>query len=396
MNMMHKIGRDGLTSAERAEVFRRQMLRERDWLETAPVQLQLADLRGELPEDLLSLRLDAEEAISRDRSVNGGVSPALALIIPDDDAPADVPIQIVAWDEIENSLGAEDAMEAAQMHLANLGIASTPLRLQMAHKIVHDARITAIRDYRKRLDNPSTAYPSVPVHFQEMAPVPDAVASARSVTHDHAVEAPPASTPGAGADSIWRQMGAFEAAAQFIEANPKTGGAEGDVRKHGKIWTKKTRDQFELPALLLEQVMEGRPLADVTDADLGRLNVCFNRLHGPSFRKSPRQCKMTIQEIVAETQERIKNGEIHRRDVGLGVSTTNRHWGYLRQLTKWFSRHQPIANLDYSAFIYQDMRDPRELSETYSIEEGEMVFSLPPWNGCEPIKRLKPGPFIIH
>src|SRR3546814_15115482 len=88
-----------------------------------------------------------------------------------------------------------------------------------------------------------------------------------------------------------------EAAAAFIEANPRTGGLDGNARKKGPSWTEKTREQFKLPALLLEQIMEGRPLASVTDIDLGKLNAHFNRLNGPSFRKSPKHRTMTIQKI---------------------------------------------------------------------------------------------------
>src|SRR3989344_7196379 len=42
MSMMQTMNRDGLTADQRAEIFRRQMLRERDRLEAGPAQLQPA------------------------------------------------------------------------------------------------------------------------------------------------------------------------------------------------------------------------------------------------------------------------------------------------------------------------------------------------------------------
>lgn len=93
-------------------------------------------------------------------------------------------------------------------------------------------------------------------------------------------------------DDEWRRLKPTEAAARFIDHNPRTGGADGRARKKGSTWTAKTREQFKLPALLLEQLMEGRPLAQIRQKDLLELNKCFNGLHGPSFCKSERQRAM--------------------------------------------------------------------------------------------------------
>ncbi len=138
--------------------------------------------------------------------------------------------------------------------------------------------------------------------------------------------------------------------------------------------------------------MGGRPLASVTDADLVKLDDCVNALHGQSFRKSERQRAMTIQAIVDETAIRLRKGEIAESGIGLGIGTTNRHWGFLRQLTTWLARHQAIASLDYSAFVIEDDRDPRELRDTYTVDEGRALFALPPWTGSVSLdRRLKAG-----
>lgn len=128
--------------------------------------------------------------------------------------------------------------------------------------------------------------------------------------------------------------------------------------------------------------MHGTPLASVTHDHLVQLNNCFEALHGPSFRKSPKQREMTIWEVVEETEKRVRRGEeaiakaakrkgteeaakmpagaLTRDQLGLGLSTTNRHWGFLRQLTTWFAKHHPLSPLDYSAFIENDDRNARD------------------------------------
>src|SRR3546814_12626530 len=79
MSMMQTISRDGLTADQRAEIFRRQMLRERDRLEAAHAQLQLADLGDQLPEEALETHLDLSEAVSGDLARNGETGPLLEI-----------------------------------------------------------------------------------------------------------------------------------------------------------------------------------------------------------------------------------------------------------------------------------------------------------------------------
>lgn len=165
--------------------------------------------------------------------------------------------------------------------------------------------------------------------------------------------------------------------------------------------------------------MHGQPLATVTHHHLVQLNNCFEALHGPSFRKSPKHREMTIWEIVAETAERVRQGEeavakaakrksteqavempagaLSKDQLGLGLSTTNRHWGFLRQLTTWFAKHHPLSPLDYSAFIEDDGRNARDQRDPYTEEQGRMLFSLPPWMGSKSLaRRMQPGNFLVH
>ncbi|AMU93878.1 integrase [Sphingopyxis terrae subsp. terrae NBRC 15098] len=396
MSMMQTMNRDGLTADQRAEIFRRQMLRERDRLEAGHAQLQLADLGDQLPEEALETHLDLSEAVSGDLARNGETGPLLVIRIPPEDPETgeEPPIEILTWEDYIGALAGEDANALAPLHLSDLQIPLSPLNLQMAKRIIHQASVQAIREYREIVANPGAVY--LPALMAPPAPyVAPAPAPALSAPRPPAADALINATD--GSPSPWRTMTPSEAAAAFIEANPRTGGLDGNARKKGPSWTEKTREQFKLPALLLEQIMEGRPLASVTDIDLGKLNAHFNRLHGPSFRKSPKHRTMTIQEIADQTDALVRAKKISEEEIGLGIGTTNRHWGFLRQLTDWFARHHNIVNLDYSAFIIADDRDPRTLRDTYSIEEGRQLFGLAPWSGSASIsRRFAPGKTIVH
>lgn len=396
MSMMQTMNRDGLTADQRAEIFRRQMLRERDRLEAGHAQLQLADLGDQLPEEALETHLDLSEAVSGDLARNGETGPLLVIRIPPEDPETgeEPPIEILTWEDYIGALAGEDADALAPLHLSDLQIPLSPLNLQMAKRIIHQASVQAIREYREIVANHGAVYlPALmapPAPYVAPAPAP-ALSAPRPPAADALINATDVSP------SPWRTMTPSEAAAAFIEANPRTGGLDGNARKKGPSWTEKTREQFKLPALLLEQIMEGRPLASVTDIDLGKLNAHFNRLHGPSFRKSPKHRTMTIQEIADQTDALVQAKKIPEQEIGLGIGTTNRHWGFLRQLTDWFARHQTIASLDYSAFIIADDRDPRTLRDTYSIEEGRQLFGLAPWSGSASIsRRFAPGKTIVH
>lgn len=359
MNMTVDIANDGLTAAQRSEIFRRQMLVERDRLEVMHAQLHI--LPPDEHEDIekaLSLRLGASEMAARDGAAKGKVDDFLvARIDPDDDSD---PIVVMAWSDLAASIAQDGAEEAAVARLAEIGVEQSALREAMARKVVHQARIEAIREFRAALANPGAAYAPVPVAGYEPLAQPSSFAAA-----PHASPAPAAPIIA----GPWATLTPTEAVEKFFEHNPRTGGKDGTARrKSGEPWTHKTREQFKLPGLLLEQIMHGQPLATVTHDHLVQLNNCFEALHGPSFRKSPRHREMTIWEIVAETEERVRQGEkalakaakgkeqneagglpagaLTKDQLGLGLSTTNRHWSFLRQLTTWFAKHHPLSPLD--------------------------------------------------
>ncbi|MET3710764.1 integrase [Sphingomonas trueperi] len=407
MDMIANRGRDDLTAAQRAEIFRRQVMIERDRLAVMHARLHIVPVEdNEDTEKALALRLDAGELAAMDGAVRGKIEDFLVAHI--DPEAADEPIVVMAWSDLAASIEHEGTEDAAVARLADIGVEQFKLRAAMAGKVVNQARIQAIREFRDALTNPGAAYPPVPITgYQPSSPAQPATPM------NHPAPQPVTTGP-------FALMTPTEAVEKFFAHNPRTGGVDGTARrKGGDPWTEKTREQFKLLALLLEQVMDGRPLATVTHDDLVQLNDCFAKLHGPSFRKSPQHRTMTIHEIVAETEARVQQGEkavargakrkdeagppkipagaLTRDQLGLGLSTTNRHWGFLRQLTTWFAKHQPLGALDYSAFIENDQRDARDQRDAYTEEQGRMLFSLPPWTGSKSLaRRMQPGSLLVH
>jgi hypothetical protein len=84
----------------------------------------------------------------------------VARIDPDDD---DEPIVVMAWSDLAASIAQDGAEEAAVARLAEIGVEQSALREAMARKVVNQARIEAIREFRQTLANPRAAYAPVPV-----------------------------------------------------------------------------------------------------------------------------------------------------------------------------------------------------------------------------------------
>lgn len=409
MNTMSKMAGDGLDSAQRAEIFRRQILIERDRLEAMHASLHV--LPPEDHDDIgkaLTLRLGASEMAAQEGAMQGKVADFLiARVDPDND---EEDIVVLAWSDLAASIEPEGAEQAAVARLAELGVEQSALREAMARKVVNEARIVAIREFREVLANPGSAYAPVPRSEYEPAPQ---YAAAPLVPSAPSPAQPAVMGP-------YATMTKTEALEKFFAHNPKTGGKDGKSRrKNGQAWTAKTRKQAGVAARFLEEVMEGRPLAQITHDDLVNLNCCFENVNGATFLRSPKQQEMTILEIVDEYQglvaendklaaqhgKKSEGGEdeadgpkpLTDDDLGLSLVTTNRHFGFLRQLTNWFSRHQPIAELDYGAFIMKKRGNARDDRPRYTEEQGRMIFSLPPWTGASaPKRRMQPGSTIIH
>ncbi len=123
-------------------------------------------------------------------------------------------------------MAADDADTSAREHLAALAVPPTPLNLQMAQRVVHQATIEALREYRRTLENPGGAYPAVPAYDD----TPLLMAATELTAIGVATATTPQSEP---PTSPWSTMTATTAANAFIDANPRTGSHDGNARKKG-------------------------------------------------------------------------------------------------------------------------------------------------------------------
>jgi len=181
INMMSKMAGDGLNAAQRAEIFRRQILVERDRLEAMHASLHV--LPPEDHDDIgkaLTLRLGASEMAAQDGVMQRKIEDFLvARVDPDND---DKDIMVLAWSDLAASIEHEGADQAAVARLAELGLEQSALREAMTRKVVNEARIVAIREFREVLANPDSAYLPVPrnergptAHYDTSAPTPPAL-----------------------------------------------------------------------------------------------------------------------------------------------------------------------------------------------------------------------------
>jgi hypothetical protein len=170
----------------------------------------------------LGLRLGAGEAAARDSAIRGEIEDQLlAYLDPDDDDP---PNLLMAWSDLATSLEQEDADEAARARLSDLGLEPSQLRQIMARKVVNQARIAAIRQFREVLVNPNAACGAMPLPSYNPASAPAATTGQAAMPHTAA--------PAVSA-SPWATLTATEAVEKFFEHNPRPGGKDGKARKGG-------------------------------------------------------------------------------------------------------------------------------------------------------------------
>ena len=305
IRMTANFNNDGLSPAERAEVFRREVIKERDRLERMHAQIQL-DSPSDADTVIIDL-LDAGEAINRDLSLAG--KPANFWTIDRflarfGDRAAAVK-EIIAGQFWEYPNLPVDGADAAKEHLEAMGVPETSLAIQMAQRAVHDAKVVANHDYRHRLVNPAIAYPVVPADavFAANQNMPIGQVSAAALTVGNGLPTVPASV------GPWSKMTGLEAAKRYLDSHPKTGGADGEANTGGMTWDGKTRRQFLVAAEALTQIMDGAPLAQVTDEHLLELNKMFGKLHPGSYGKSSALQHLTIRDWVAHFAALVAAGK---------------------------------------------------------------------------------------
>lgn len=379
MTLTHADRTATLTAEQKAYIFRRSLEVMRDELDRNHIQFQHDE--PDNGTDLIEGYLGICEAMMKEFTVHGMPSNAGSrahvnerLSTLDDDQRE----TIIELFESRPNWGAE-MLDVAGRLLDRLQVERTDATLAIARKVMFEGRLAGAQEFRRRLSDPMSMW--------SQFAVPQAVAPAH---------VPVVATPVAievAVDEPWASMTPTQAAARFIAENPKI---LGDAKRKAR-WTDKTRSQFEAAARLLEKSYGAQPLRFLTRGSIVALNDHFSRLP-TSHHKSSRHQDMTLEEICAEAAAEIAAKKRSPETIGLGATTTNRHFLFLKELTTWFAKQVPtMAAIDWADFIYEDQRDAREQREAYTEEEGRALFRLPIWIGSRSVaRRLEIGSEIYH
>jgi len=213
----------------------------------------------------------------------------------------------------------DDSADTLIEHGVSEGNRVDGCHLEHASRLRWDARVAAILEYRRSLDDPGARY----ARF-DYEPVERLVPFSDQPTAEKATAEPPPVSPYAGLDAV-------EAGTRFIDENPKLQRSENGKRK--PAWTDKTRSQFETAMRLLRKSMGDKPFVALTAADLRRLLGHFDGLP-PNHHKTPRHLPMSLDDICAEGVASVKAGEIEKSALGLNTPTMNRHFRFIRMKRK--------------------------------------------------------------
>lgn len=203
-----------------------------------------------------------------------------------------------------------------------------------------------------------------------------------------------------GIPDDWMHCGPVEAAERMIAETPRLLEHRRDGKRAKDSVGEQTLRQIRWAATLLQKSLPaGTPLWKVTKADILALDGHFDNLP-IHYGKSPRDrvLEQTLDEAVALAAEDVADGKLNMDDIGFSTGTTNKHFNKLAQIHAFMRTHVDAAPvIDFALFTVAIDADEREARKRYTREQGEALFKLPPWTGCEGTgERLEAGKTVIH
>lgn len=378
-----------LTTIQKAAIFRKAMEEMRDHLEQAHVGYQRTDPDAAY---MIVGLVDIYEAMMRDFVTHGvpenvGSPEHVRERFPDlSEEQRDSLLEFFA----SQPNWRERSRGRASRELESVGVEETEDNVDIARKVNFEGRLAAALEYRRRLADPASMWAGLMDSSSASSSTPPPPVAIPSTS---AAPIEPRISPEPEVAEPWASMNPVEAAARFILDNPKI---TGDARRRGR-WDEKTRSQFEAAARLLQKSYGEKPLRLVTREDIVRLNAHFSRLPA-SHHKRRQHDSMTLEEICLEAEAEVRAGKRDRTTIGLGTSTTNRHFLFIKELIEWIGKHVPgLAPIAWEDFYYRDDRDAREQRDAYTEDEGRALFRLPIWTGGQSLgRRLEQGSEVWH
>lgn len=393
-----------LAYAQRCEIFRKRLLAERDHLEALHHEIIRSTPHDVDPEARVDAVFDGVERFSR-ALVRGGMPNSASIAKLAAEGLTLRSETITMW---------EAEVSAA---LAQFDLIDDDARRQAMLKIIHEARIDGIAEFRQRLLSPASGYDLASTALPTATGVPD-VSDQRQGDADNPLPPyqpalpergvpireregaarrrtkPPVDQPTAD----WARVTVKEAGQRYIASQPKAGGgAAPKLKKARHTWDPKTLRQFESAVMLLGKACPG-PIWRLSQADLDRFAALLDRLPARSHHKTARHMAMSLEAIATEAEAMVAVGKLSAEAIGLMPQTTNRHFRFLRSLCEWVKKRVPqMAELDWADFIIDEASDSREQRDALTPDQARLLFQLPTWTGFDTFaRRNRPGSRIVH
>ena len=195
-------------------------------------------------------------------------------------------------------------------------------------------------------------------------------------------------------------MTPVELANEFIRRNysfldHRTGG-----KRQATTTGEHTCRQILCAARLLQQSLPvGATFSSITPEQVMAFDALLDQLP-VSFGKAKAQHELTLElaAVAASTTEKVAAGALSLDKVGFTIITSNKHFRYLQRLNDLLiKKHFAVPKLPFGDYIHADCKSARDARVEYTPDQGEMIFSLPPWTGCAGLHdRLAPGLSIIY
>ena len=286
----------------------------------------------------------------------------------------------------------------AKERLQQVGVPSNGLNMPLAVDVIVRARSEAARRVKENVgfDDLAKQEPALPSFVTAMAP---SCAKPAGPNSNLAQPILPFSNL-----NEEQQRYAVMTPAQFADEfiKERFGGLEqrvGNKRKREIVEESTLRDIRWVAVLLEKVVPRGTPFSMITLEDVTELDRWFDLLP-TTIGKSPkdRSPQTTFEMIRERALDRIERGELSADQIGLSINTSNKHWQNFARMHEHLRSVVPgLAELSVAKFITPQTKNEREARDAYTKDQGEAIFSLPPWTGCADLNdRLKVGKEIIH
>lgn len=200
----------------------------------------------------------------------------------------------------------------------------------------------------------------------------------------------------------WSNLSPLEVADKMIASNS----LPLEHRVGGKRARPQTDEQTErqirwAATLLQKSLPTGRPLCLITQDDLKTFDCHLEHI-SVHYGKSPadREITDTLDDAAARAAKKLELGTLDEESIGLHLRTSNRHFERLKQLYEFIpASYRTGGTVDFPCFIAPVDEDEFDARDRLSLEQGEAIFRLPPWTGCESVEkkgRLRSGKAILH